>query len=75
MVDFLDHEYRPALAENAAVAVPVERPARFLGRVVAPGQLRVENLADAAVGVDARIRTADEQHVGRPSGHEANRLA
>ena len=71
----LEHHDRAAVAQHEAVAVPVERPARGLGRVVPAGQrLHVGEGRHGEAG-DGRLGAAGHHGVGHAVPDHVERIA
>ena len=75
MFQLFEHQCAGALAEDHAVAAPVERPACSFRSVVAVRQRLIETLTHEAERVDLAFSAADEQEVGLISLEDAEGLA
>ena len=75
VLQLLQDEHAAALAEDEAVAVAVERPARPRGVVVAGRHRRQEDEPGEAERVDHAVGAAGEHHVGVAAADQLGRLA
>ena len=75
VLEFLEHDHPGAFAEDEAVAVEVERPARCGRAVVALREGREQVEAGDAERVDHAVRAAGEHHVGVAAADHLGRLA
>ena len=75
VLEALEHHHGAAVAQHEAVAVPVERPARGLGRIVAGGEgLHVREGGDGEAG-DGGLGSAGDHGVRHAVADEVERLA